>query len=175
MQMTLKDKMLRKAFSYQSDLTAYAYGLTRDWSLAQDAYQEAVIAMSQQLEEYKICESYSWLKSVTRNKAIDMIRKQETFNKTRRKLLELIDVEFDAFLDEDGLEVRALERKALTHCMSRLRKDIRQLIVFFYKEKKSCVQLAKVFKRSENALRLTLSRSRSSLKSCVKKELSLYE
>lgn len=175
MHMSLRDQLLRKAFSYQNDLTAYAYALTRDWFMAQDAYQEALIAMNSKTNQIEIHELFNWLKRVTRNKAVDMIRKQESLNRTTQQLINLIDMKFDKNLDDDKREKRALEEKALAKCMFKLRPEARELIVYFYKKKVSCVKLSKIFKKSENALRLLLSRSRSALKDCVKKEFQTYE
>lgn len=175
MHMSLKDQLLRKAFSYQNDLTAYAYAITRDWYMAQDAYQEALIAMNNKTNQIEINELFKWLKRVTRNKAVDMIRKQESLNRTTQQLIELIDMKFDKKLDEEKLEQGKLEEKALSKCMLKLRPEARDLIISFYKEKMSCVKLSKVFRKSENALRLLLSRTRSSLKICVKKEMSVHE
>ena len=173
--MSSKDYLLRQALSYRNDLTAYAYGLTRNWSMAQDAYQEALIAINKKIDELGRNEIFPWLKRVTRNKAIDLIRKQESMNKTRMQLIELIDTHFERELNEESSETRKFEDEALYNCMSKLRTDARKLILFFYKDGKSCVDLSRIFKRSENALRLLLSRTRSSLRNCVKKEMSLHE
>lgn len=175
MHMSSKDYLLRQAMSYRNDLTAYAYGLTRNWSMAQDAYQEALIAINKKIDKLSKSEIFPWLKRVTRNKAIDLIRKQESMNKTRMHLIELVDTHFERELNEESSETRKFEDAALYNCMSKLRTDARKLILFFYKDGKSCVDLSRIFKRSENALRLLLSRTRSSLRNCVKKEMSLHE
>ena len=47
----------------------------------------------------------------------------------------------------------------------------RQVILDFYHNKKSCVELAEKLSRSENALRLLLSRTRQTLRSCIKNKL----
>ncbi len=71
--------------------------------------------------------------------------------------------------------MKTLEAKALYSCMQNLRGDARELLLSFYRDRLSCIELSKTFKRSENALRLLLSRSRSTLKSCIKKELNSVE
>ena len=175
MHISPKDQLLRKAFSYQNDLTAYAYAIIRDWQMAQDAYQEALIAMNNKTDQIKKDELFKWLKRVTRNKAIDMIRKQESLNRTTLQLIELVDLKFDKKLDEEKLDIRKAEEKALSKCMLKLRPEAKELILSFYTERMSCVKLSKVFQKSENALRLLLSRSRATLKKCVKSEIRTYE
>ena len=173
--MCIKDPLLKKALLYQDDLTAYAYAITRDWYMAQDAFQEALIAMNNKSHQIKKGELFQWLKRVTRNKSVDMIRKQESVNRISLQLIELVDLKFDKKLVEEMLEKRKREEEVLSKCMLKIRPEARKLIVSFYIEKLSCVKLSKVYQKSENALRLLLSRSRATLKKCVKSEIRLYE
>ena len=169
--MAQQDELLRQAFSYQDSLVAYAYALTRDWSLAHDAFQEAIIAMNHKADELESARLFGWLKHITRNKAIDIIRKYESIDRTQEKLALLVDSCFDRYLNEELCARKSRESRALYKCMKTLRREARELLVYFYRDRRSCVELAKIFKRSENALHLLLSRSRATLKSCIKKEM----
>jgi len=170
-----EDNLLRQAFSYRDDMVAYAYALTRDWSLAQDAFQEALITLHHKIDEMKVETLFYWLKRVTRNKAVDIIRKYEVMSKAKEKLVLLVDTCFDHHFNEDYREQKSIETKALYSCMQKLRVDARELLLGYYRDRLSCIELANTFQRSENALRLLLSRSRSSLKSCIKNKINSAE
>ncbi|WDE95720.1 sigma-70 family RNA polymerase sigma factor [Lentisphaera profundi] len=167
------DDILRQAFTYRQILVSYAYALTCDWNFAQDAFQEALIALHHKVDELDSDRLLPWMKRVTRNKAVDLIRKQSRQNKVQEKMAELIDSYFDAKASsEDKLNSQA-EHQALYSCMQNLRGDARQVILDFYHNKKSCIELAEKLSRSENALRLLLSRTRQTLRSCIKNKLEL--
>ena len=167
-----KDQLLRQGLSYQASLTGYAYTITKNWSMAQDAFQEAIISMHHRIDTIKPNTALAWLKTVTRNKAVDLIRKNETQSAVKEKLNTVIHQEFDRQLNDQYAESKAMEKSALMKCMERLKQDARNLLLQFYFHKKSCATLAPAFNRSENALRLMLSRSRKSLKKCISKQLS---
>jgi RNA polymerase sigma factor (sigma-70 family) len=139
MYISLKDQLLRKAFSYQNDLTAYAYAITRDWYMAQDAYQEALIAMNNKTDQIEDDELFKWLKRATKNKSIDMICKQESISRTTLKLVELVELKFDKKLNGEKQEMRQLQEKALSKCILKLRPEAKELnSPFLYRKNVLC-------------------------------------
>lgn len=175
MQSHQHDKIFKQAFEFRDGLTVYAYALTRDWSLAQDAFQEALIALHHRIDDIDPEQLFYWLKKVTRNKAVSIIRKQESLSKTHKKLSDLVDSQFELHLSQEFAEQSKIERVALHQCMNNIRSDARELLLAFYRDQQSCVQLSKIYNRSVNALHLLLSRTRKSLKICIKKQLSELE
>ena len=165
------DDILRQAFSYRQILVSYAYTLSCDWNFAQDAFQETLIALHHKVDDLDLETLLPWMKRVVRNKTVDIIRKQSRQSKVQEKMAELIDSHFEGQShSQTKLEVQA-QHKALYSCMQNLRDDARQLILAFYQDRKSCVDLAQELSRSENALRLLLSRTRQTLRICIKNKL----
>ncbi|MDD7984799.1 sigma-70 family RNA polymerase sigma factor [Lentisphaera marina] len=166
-----QDDILRQAFSYRQILVSYAYTLSCDWNFAQDAFQETLIALHHKVDELDPESLLPWMKRVIRNKAVDIIRKQSRQSKIQEKMAELIDEHYDTKLGGESKADTQAEHKALYGCMQNLRGETRQVILAFYQEKKSCIELAKELSRTENALRLLLSRTRQTLRNCIKNKL----
>ena len=169
--MNKKSEFLQIAFDSRPVLTAYAYSILKDWGLAQDVFQDAVISMNEKADDIKSPSPLKWLKSVIRNKSIDLIRKNERSKKGNEQISILLDERFDQFINEEKIQIFKEKEKALNNCMSKLSSDSRNVIIDFYKSKFSCDKIAEIYKKSTNAIRLILSRSRSELRSCVKRQL----
>ncbi|MCH2209367.1 MAG: sigma-70 family RNA polymerase sigma factor [Lentisphaerales bacterium] len=159
---------LKMAFDARPVLTAYAFTLLKDWGLAQDIFQDAVISMNEKYEDIQKESPLSWLKMVIRNKAVDYIRKQERTSRNHEQLLPLVDKKFDALLEKEKIEFLKEKEKALQDCMAKLESDSQNILVEFYRHKKSCLSLSELYGKTANAIRLTLSRSRAQLRQCVK-------
>ncbi|MCM8530210.1 MAG: sigma-70 family RNA polymerase sigma factor [Lentisphaeraceae bacterium] len=166
-----KSEFLKIAFESRPILTAYAYSVLKDWSLAQDVFQDAVISMNEKVEDIKADSPIKWLKSVMRNKSIDIIRKNERNRSRNEQISILIDKRFDQFLNQENINKCKAQEKALNHCMEKLPVASRKVILDFYKSRLSCDKIAEICRRSTNAVRLILSRSRADLRYCVKNEL----
>ena len=74
---------------------------------------------------------------------------------------------------EDAALLMKDQCRALQDCMGHLRKDARDLLMGFYRERHSCQELATRFNRSINAVRLTLSRVRRKLRDCVVRKMAV--
>lgn len=164
-------EFLKTAFDSRPVLTAYAYSILKDWGLAQDVFQDAVISMNEKAEEIKADSPVKWLKSVIRNKSIDLIRKNERSRNRNEQISILLDQRFDQFLNAEKIELSKEREKALNSCMAKLPQESRKIILDFYKSRFSCDRIAEICKKSTNAIRLILSRSRADLRYCVKKQL----
>ena len=171
MSLSKKSEFLQIAFDSRPVLTAYAYTYLKDWGLAQDIFQDAVISMNEKHEDIQAASPLKWLKSVIRNKAIDHIRKNERNKNRNEQLSILLDKKFDQFLNDDSIKLYRDKEKALQSCMEKLKPDSRKVIIDFYKSKFSCERIASLCKKSTNAVRLILSRSRADLRYCVKKQM----
>ncbi len=171
MSLSRNSEFLQIAFDSRSVLTAYAYSILKDWGLAQDIFQDAVISMNEKHEEINADSPLKWLKSVIRNKAIDHIRRNERNKNRNEQLAIILEKTFDQFLNNDSIQEYRDKEKALQNCMAKLNPDSRKVIVDFYKSKLSCEKIGNLYRKSTNAIRLILSRSRADLRYCVKKQL----
>jgi RNA polymerase sigma factor (sigma-70 family) len=165
---TKKTDVLKAAFDARPVLTAYAYALLKDWSLAQDVFQEAVIALNEKASSVDINNPTHWLKSVIKNKCVDLIRKRDRTQKREEQISLILEKKFDQILNNEKVEVHKAREQALHQCMEKLTSDSRNIIIAFYKSKFSCDRIAELYHKSTNAVRLVLSRSRTELRQCVK-------
>lgn len=166
-----QSEFLKLAFESRPVLTSYAFTIVKDWSLAQDIFQDAVISMNEKCDEIQQDSPLGWLKSVIRNRAIDLIRKNDRTSKKHEQLMILVDKKFDSILKKEELEFLKEKEKALQDCMTNLEDDSKNILVDFYKNKKSCLSISEIYGRTVNAIRLSLSRSRAQLRHCVKLKL----
>ena len=51
--MNRQSELLKKAFSYQDSLTAYAYVVLQDWNLAEDVVQDALMKILSSLDQFE--------------------------------------------------------------------------------------------------------------------------
>ncbi|MCM8532135.1 MAG: sigma-70 family RNA polymerase sigma factor [Lentisphaeraceae bacterium] len=158
--------VLRKAFQYQSLLESYAYALLKDWSLSEDAVQEAFIAVSEKWSDLDEENLLPWLKTVTKRRSIDLIRKRKRIVQ-REDLMELVDSHFQNFMDESFLDMQKKYKASLQKCISSLRPDAIQAITGFYIDKKTTESLGQKMNRSANSVRILLMRSRQALRKCI--------
>jgi RNA polymerase sigma-70 factor (ECF subfamily) len=169
--MALQQKTLEKAFSYREILISHTYFVLRDWCLAEDVVQEALITFSIKWEEVSPDRTCPWLKRVCRNKAIDIIRKRQSVQRLENSFFDLVDKQFDAFYQQNSIAQKKAQEKAMQKCIPKLSESAQSILLDFYKNKKSCAWLADLHERSENAIRLMLSKSRKVLRQCSKVEL----
>ena len=169
--MSLKrEQMMREAVRHQKVLTCFAYTLLKDWSLAEDAVQETLIAASTgNLEEIRNIKG--WLKRVTYNKCIDTLRKRDReVLHLDEELSTILERQFDSFMADSHLEEFEQKRKLLRICMNYLNKNIHDMVTHFYNGV-SCEKLAETYERSVNSIWLAISRARKTLRKCVKRQM----
>ena len=155
-------------------LTCYAYSILQDWSLAEDAVQEMTIAASDKWESFRGKSSIlTWLRSITRSKSIDILRKRKReVEYEPDKLDNIMESAFSAHANEEETDRLEQRRLALASCMKSLRQDTFEILLGFYRDRTPCDELALSYGRSPNAIWLLLSRSRKQLRACIQKKLT---
>ena len=166
-----ESEFLKAAFDARPVLTAYAYSILKDWGLAQDVFQDAVISMNEKHTEIKSDSPLKWLKSVIKFKAVDIIRKQQRTEAGNDQFSILLEEKFDSYLTDEKVQEYKAKETALHSCMAKLEEEQQQIILGFYKSRHSCSKLAAMFKKSTNAIRLILSRTRAGLRHCVRQQM----
>ena len=161
-------EILRAGLQHQDALKAYAFSILRDWSLAEDAVQEALVAVNGKADEFSGGSIVAWIRGFVRFQALQIIRKRKRHAFVEdQELLGLIDQQFDQHLGERELGGMLDRKEALRACIRQIEPVHARLLVGFYRDALPCGELAKLFDRSVNAVRLSLSRTRKALKSCV--------
>lgn len=171
------EDLLRSAFKYQDALVSYAYALLQDWSLAQDAVQEAFIVLQRKHAEFKAgANIFTWTRQIVRFEALNIIRsRQREACFVDEELFALVDEQFERHLDHETTMAMETRKAALQHCMSRLDNESVSLLLGFYKDALPCERLSELHRKSVNAVRLSLSRIRTKLRDCVRARLAIAE
>ena len=171
------EDLLRAAFKYQDALTSYAFALLQDWALAQDAVQETFIVLQKKHAEFRPGGNvFTWARQMVRYEALNILRARgREFCVADEELLALVDAQFSEHMNSDALVRMEQQKIALQHCMARLDNESVGLLLDFYRERLSCDELASARRRTVNAIRLALSRTRARLRECVRNRIALME
>lgn len=171
------DDLLRAAFKYQDALTSYAFALLQDWALAQDAVQETFIVLQKKHAEFRPgANVFTWARQILRYEALNILRARGRESCVMdEELFALIDARFEEHMNADALARLEQQKSALQQCMGRLDNESLDLLLGFYRERLSCEELAGARRRSVNAIRLALSRTRARLRECARARLALME
>ncbi|MCM8538302.1 MAG: sigma-70 family RNA polymerase sigma factor [Lentisphaeraceae bacterium] len=170
-----QEQLMRDAFKFQSSLEAYANAILHDWTLSKDAVQEAFIRASVKWQEIDEDRLFNWLKKVTRDKAKDLIRREQKHSRIKTALDDIVDRHFDVHLTKKLHEKNMARTKVIEGCMGQLRPEALKVMSGFYKERESCETIADKMNRSVNAIRILLHRTRDTVRKCVKTQVALNE
>ena len=170
-----QEQLMRDAFKFQDSLEAYANAILHDWTLSKDAVQEAFIRASIKWQEIDENMLFAWLKKVTRDKAKDLIRREQKHSRIKDALDTIVDRYFDMHLTEVMHDKNKARKKVIESCMSTLRPESLEVMVNFYKDRNSCESIAEKMNRSVNAVRILLHRSRDTVRKCVKTKAAIHE
>ncbi|WDE98176.1 sigma-70 family RNA polymerase sigma factor [Lentisphaera profundi] len=177
MKQTFRDDLLREVFRHHNALTAFAYSILRDWDLAQDAVQEAMITVNHKAESFEKDKAVlPWVKGIVRFKCLNIIRsrKKESFFQDE-DLLNLIEQRVSQFVDEKFIQRRESQGRALKYCMAKLSESSLELLSASYQGHESSEDLASKYKRSVNSIYIMLSRIRQQLRKCTRSYENLPE
>lgn len=169
------DALLRLTLQHQAALKAYAYGLLRDWHLAEDAVQEAAVAVIARADEYDPAKGgYEWVRRFVYYKVRELqAGRRRTLYVEDEELAALVHQSLDEQIDSASSE-RMRRREAILHeCVSRLRSAHRRLLEDFYLRRESCEAMAPRVGVRADSLRMRLSRLRQLLRDCVERGLAI--
>ena len=170
-----QDQLLREAFSHHNALNGYAYSILRDWDLAEDCVQEAMLTVNKKWQDFDVDQRvFPWVKGIVRFKCLELIRarRKEVFFQDEDLIL-LVEEKISSHVDENFVHLREGQSRALKFCMAKLNENSLDLLMSFYREKKSCESLAELYKRSVNAIYISLTRTRQKLRDCSRSYMNL--
>ena len=168
-----RDELVKAAFRYRNALVSYAFGMVRDWSLAQDIVQDAFIVVMNKWENFRPGTSvFSWVRQIVYFKTMEALRaRSREIPAVDEELQSLVNETLHSHLDDRAAEHQNRMGKALQECMTQLSARNIRLLAGFYSEAKSCESLASMFNRSVEAVRMLLSRVRKQLRDCMENRL----
>lgn len=162
-------ELMREALRFQGALVSYAYGFLGDWSLAEDAVQEALLVLLRRWREFRSeLGAYGWTRRIVFHKAQELRR-----SRGRELLVEdaelrtLVRESLDEHFDEEQARAHEPLRRAYEECLGRLKAGSRELLVRYYWNREPGAKIAAALRRSVNAVWLSLSRTRRALRDCV--------
>lgn len=166
---TAAETLIREAIRNQNQLTAYAYSILQDWSLAQDAVQEMLITISTRPGKYRYEGNLrGWLQTIVHRKAIDILRKrrrEQSF--ADDELRELASRCYQNYTDDQRREGYEERKQVAYTCMNELDETSLTTLLSFYRDRMSATEIGDATGRSANAVCLSLSRIRKHLRRCI--------
>lgn len=177
MEQITQEELLKQAMKDHGLLLAYAYGLLRDWTLVHDVVQESIVIVSTKWQTFQPGTSVrAWARGIVRLKAYEAMRKRKREAPVEEDvLMKIVDERMDAYCDSVQSDDLNPRMQALSECLERLNEQSRSIITKFYWNKRSCEQLSLLVGKTNNALRLQLSRLRQKLRLCVERRLSMEQ
>ena len=156
----------------QDRLLAYVSGMVPDFAVAEDIIQDLAIEISAHRERYSPDRPfYPWARGIARN----LVKRHYAAQSRARVItVEDLDVLADAMeekeLEEDQWRDRA---RAMRSCLEELSPANRKLMTSRYASNRKGRSLESEFRKTGNALRVSLFRIRSFLRSCIERHLAV--
>jgi RNA polymerase sigma-70 factor (ECF subfamily) len=140
--------------------------IVRDRPLAEEVLQDVFLRIWLHASAYSsdIARPTTWLVSVARNRAIDVVR-------LRREVLMAPGPDgedwMDLVADPRQLETEIVSRESLLRCLGELDEAQRHCVVLAYRDGYSREELAARFDRPVNTIKTWLHRSLAALRTCL--------
>ena len=153
---------MRLAIIHRRMIEAYAYAITRDFQLVEDVYQEVALVVIANWEQVPSSEGViSWLKEVTRRKALELLRKQARGGLLlSEEAMQQVEAVFPIQTENSLAD-------AMSRCVEKLPPDARQAIQCRYADNLGVPEIARRLGRSVQGAYAVLKRARLMLEACV--------
>jgi RNA polymerase sigma-70 factor (ECF subfamily) len=162
----------------QHRLMAFIIGMLRDYSAAEDIFQETWLQLVDAIEKgAEIRDVRKWSRGVARNLILKHWRAARSgkgslvvFNS------ELLDVVDAAFEEQDDRHVYwEMRRRSLLDCMAQLPPQSRKILAWKYEQRLSASLIAQRVNKTVEAVLMMLSRLRKILAQCVEKKMEALQ
>ncbi len=165
-------EVMKAALQHQDALQAYAYGITRDWALAEDVVQNAFVIVMEKWTAFQPGTSaYHWTRAIVRLKALELLRARNREQPEEESVLHaLTEQAMDTYMDEDAAQRQKELLRKLQRCMQQVTGRSLELVLQFYWKRLTYEQLAVQFNASVEGVRKNLYRVRRALQECVERQ-----
>jgi RNA polymerase sigma-70 factor, ECF subfamily len=165
-------EFIRQFAPVQHHLHMYIRSLVPNFSDADDLLQEVAATAWTKFENFDPTRSAfkTWLFGIARNKALHSKRR---YLRTQNLLSEVQIIKAEQFFFRDGLVDSDERQDALSECINQLSEEQKKLLLGRYRDKKKSYELAEIFKRSAEQVRIQLFRLRKVLKVCVVEKIEI--
>jgi len=166
--------LMKEAFKYRNALVSYGYFFLRDWALAEDVVQDALLTLFDKAEDRPECGVYPWMRKVVFNKVHEVLRsRRKEILVEDHELRELVARAADRHFQETPGPGKLFE--AYEACMAGLDRRSTDVLIRYYSDRQSTESIAGWLKCSLNTVWLSLSRIRKRLRECVSRRLKEAE
>lgn len=168
-----QEAFMKEALRYQPALVAYAYARLRDYHLADDAVQDALIVLMDKWSAFTPGSSvFAFARQVVHYKVLEAHRRRARHElpMEEAQLTAAIDQTLDECLDERAASAQNELVHALTACLGRLNRRALDLLEGFYRDSKSYAELGAQYALSLDAVKKALYRYRRALQECTERQ-----
>lgn len=162
------DEIIR---DYKDGLVYYLFSITKDIQLADEAAIDAFVKLYVEKPAFKGTGAFkTWLYTIARNKAYDMIRK------LKRVTAVSLDDAYD-ISDGKNIEDKVIDderRSDLRKAISKLKPEYSQVLYLVFFEEFQNDEAAKIMNKSSKQIRDLLYRAKNALKKEIAKEGMAY-
>lgn len=160
-------QVAQEILKHRGNLFAFSYSLVRDFSLAEELFQEASARMLSRQDQFVPGTDFgAWARAFVRAIA---------FEHHRWRSRVLISEEAVAAADaqfERIEETYSPRREALRKCMEKLGSSARHLISLRFEHDLSLAEIGTRVRRTAGAVQVALSRTRASLLRCIRAQVA---
>ena len=151
-------------------LLAYAAALARRSDVAEDLAQEALLVAHRDLVKFDASRDFgAWVRGIIRMKYLEWTRSHR-LERMSEAQLEAIEAEHRQW-DRAREEGRGDALAALERCREELGDHVSRTLDLFYRDQRSCAEIAAQLNTSEVVVRKRLQRARDVLAGCLQKRL----
>ncbi len=140
----------------------YCMQLLKDQEMASDATQDIFYKISSRLLKLKYPVTFSnWLYKVAHNHCMDQLKKRNyNYSILDYKIHEIENIDYDFETDS----TREIQINQLKQFLNTIPVEEKELLEAKYLDKKSIIDLMSIYKLSESAVKMRLSRARQKVK-----------
>jgi RNA polymerase sigma-70 factor (ECF subfamily) len=162
--MSTQEYIVKELLLHRSILFGYILGITADFHLAEDLYQEVSMTAFKKAGSFTQGTNFrAWIFEIARRKLLEQQRQVSRQGlPLNKKTLEKIEDSFSRY--ENRWEQ---EREALSHCVEELSETSRSVLHMRYEESLKLDEIGKKIKKPSGTVQVALSRIRAKLRSCI--------
>lgn len=158
-----QSQVAKEILRHRGNLFGFAFSLVRDFSLAEELFQEACARILDRQEQFVPGTNFSaWARAFVRAIAFEQQR-------WRSRILISEEAVAAAAAQFDGIEESySSRREALRACIQKIGNSARQLVSLRFEQGLSLTQIAGRVRRSAGSVQVALSRTRAWLLRCIR-------
>ena len=145
----------------ENSMYKLAMGILKNEPDAEDAMQDAILKAYSNLDQLNDRSKFRpWILSIVHNCSIECIRKRKN----------VVDIEEEQWIAAPEPSVDTAARISIWEAVQKLKIPYRTVIILFYYEDCSIIQIAEITKTNVNSIKTQLSRGRKMLAQLLNKE-----